>query len=159
AALPRGVAIRWKTDPVAVSAQLYRVLYVLQDPAFMSGEDLVDATAGRSQQTNEAIVAFELNRRGRRTFEQAPGRTIGEQIAIVLDNQVHGAPVVKGRIGQRGEIQLGNAPLEEARDLALVLRAGALPAPLQIVEERSVGPSLGQDSIARGQIAGVIGLV
>ncbi|HWV57228.1 MAG TPA: protein translocase subunit SecD [Longimicrobiales bacterium] len=158
AALPRGIALRWHTQPTSMAAQLYRVLYVLEDPAFMSGEDLVDATAGRSQQTNEAIVMFELNRRGGRTFEQVTGRNIGERIAIVLDGQVHSAPVVNGRIGQRGEIQLGGAPLEEARDLALVLRAGALPAPLEIIEERSVGPSLGQDSIDRGRIAGIIGL-
>lgn len=158
-ALPRGVALRWAWEPVSVGAQLYRVLYVLEDRAFMTGEDLVDATAGRSTQTNETIVTFELNRRGGRIFEQVTGRNVGEQIAIVLDNQVYNAPVVRSRIGQRGEIQLGGASLEEARDLALVLRAGALPAPLEIVEERTVGPSLGQDSIDRGKIAGIVGIL
>jgi preprotein translocase subunit SecD len=77
----------------------------------------------------------------------------------VLDGEVVSAPVVRDRIGARGQIELGQAELEEARDLALVLRAGALPAPLRILEERTVGPSLGQDSIDQGEIAGVIGLV
>lgn len=159
AVMPRSVTLAWASEPTGVGAQLYRTLYALQggNPV-MTGEELVDATAGRSQMTNETIVAFELNRRGGREFERVTAANIGERLAIVLDGEVQSAPVIRGRIGQRGEIQLGAAPLEEARDLALVLRAGALPAPLQIIEERTVGPSLGQDSIDKGKVAGVVGL-
>src|SRR5690606_19125574 len=82
-----------------------------------------------------------------------------DRIAIVLDNRVYSAPVVNERIaGGRGQIEMGQAPLQEANDLALVLRAGALPAPLDIIEERTVGPSLGADSIAKGKIAGIVGV-
>jgi preprotein translocase subunit SecD len=104
-------------------------------------------------------VQFGLSRAGGRNFGRVTGANIGERIAIVLDNDVVSAPVVRGEIRQRGQIELGGASMEEARDLALVLRAGALPAPLRIMEERTVGPSLGQDSIDQGQIAGIIGLL
>jgi preprotein translocase subunit SecD len=158
--LPRNQLYLWGSEPAGVGAQLFQRLYVLEGGrAFLSGEDLVNATATRDQQTFETIVPFELNRAGGREFERVTGANIGERLAIVLDEQVHSAPVIQARIGQRGQIQLGQAPMEEARDLALVLRAGALPAPLQIIEERTVGPSLGADSIERGKIAGVIGLV
>ena len=80
-------------------------------------------------------------------------------IAIVLDDEIVSAPVVQDRIGASGVINMGNADMTDAADLALVLRAGALPAPLEIMEERTVGPSLGQDSIDRGRIAGIIGMV
>jgi preprotein translocase subunit SecD len=72
---------------------------------------------------------------------------------------VHSAPVVRGRIGANGQIEMGNATMEEASDLALVLRAGALPAPLEVVEQRSVGPSLGQQAVDKGEIAGMIGIL
>jgi preprotein translocase subunit SecD len=84
---------------------------------------------------------------------------VGDQIAILLDGEVVSAPVVRDRIGARGQIDLGQADMEEARDLALVLRAGALPARLQVMEERAVGPSLGQDSIDQGRIAGIVGII
>jgi preprotein translocase subunit SecD len=76
----------------------------------------------------------------------------------VLDNEVHSAPSIRTRIGASGQIDMAQAPMEEARDLALVLRAGAFTAPLEIVEQRSVGPQLGQDSIDQGQLAGIIGI-
>ena len=84
---------------------------------------------------------------------------MGDFIAIVLDNEVVSAPSVRDRIGASGVIDMGGAQLEEAADLALVLRAGALPAQLRIMEERTVGPSLGQDSIDQGSMAGIIGMV
>jgi preprotein translocase subunit SecD len=100
-----------------------------------------------------------LNRAGGRLFSRFTGQHVGDYLAIVLDGEVMSAPVIRDRIGASGQIELGNAGLEEARDLALVLRAGALPAPLRIMEERSVGPSLGQDSIDAGEVAGIVGLV
>jgi preprotein translocase subunit SecD len=158
-AMPRGSTLRWHHEPQALGAELYRPLWVLQERAFLRGDDLENATPGRDQQFGETIVTFELTRRGGRTFERVTGENIGELIAIVLDDMVMSAPVIRSRIGARGQIELGQAPLAEAADLALVLRAGALPAPLRIMEERTVGPSLGVDSIEKGQLAGIVGLI
>src|SRR5688572_22457977 len=125
----------------------------------MRGTALQDAQAGRDQQFGKTMVYFELNRRGGRVFERETGRHIGDRIAIVLDEQVQSAPNVISQIGSRGQIEMGTGtPMEEARDLALVLRAGALPAPIRIIEQRSVGASLGDDSIRQGKIAGIVGL-
>jgi protein-export membrane protein SecD len=156
--MPRGLELRWGARPTAAGAVLYRPLYVLTARPFITGERLVEATAGRDPQFNQTIVNFTFDRRGGRTFGEVTGQNIGNRLAIVLDTAVHSAPVVRARIEQRGVIELGQAPMTEARDLALVLRAGALTFPLEIVEQRTVGPSLGRDSIDRGQIAGLIGL-
>jgi protein-export membrane protein SecD len=158
-AMPRRTSLRWHHEPEASGAQLYRTLWVLQDPAFMRGDELENATPGRDAQYGETIVSFELTRAGGRQFERTTSENLGELIAIVLDEQVMSAPVIRGRIAMRGQITLGQASMEEARDLALVLRAGALPAPLRIMEERTIGPSLGADSIAKGRMAGMIGLI
>ena len=158
-ALPRGTTLRLSQDSVAQGGEIYRTIYVLEDRPFLRGEELEDAQPGRDQQFNETIVSFNLSRRGGRTFERVTSENIGELIAIVLDDQVVSAPVIRSQIGARGQIQMGGAPLSEAQDLALVLRAGALPAPLRIIEERTIGPSLGADSIDQGRIAGIIGLI
>jgi preprotein translocase subunit SecD len=158
-ALPRNVSLQWGWQPVGRGARAYRILYVLEEDAFLTGDMLENAVANRDPQFNQAIVQFELNRRGGRRFADITAQHVGDRIAIVLDGEVVSAPVVRDRIGARGQIELGQADLEEARDLALVLRAGALPAPLTILEERTVGPSLGQDSIDQGKLAGIIGLV
>jgi preprotein translocase subunit SecD len=157
--LPRGTTLRFSSPADGVGAQLYKRLYVLQDKAFMTGESLVNATAGRDPQFNLTIVQFELNRRGGRIFDNFTGANIGNRIAIVLDKEVYSAPVVNSRIGARGQIELGQSSLQEANDLALVLRAGSLPAPLKVIEERTIGPSLGADSIQQGMIAGIIGVI
>jgi preprotein translocase subunit SecD len=157
--IPRDLSLQWSQDIVAQGARTYRRLYVLQGDAFMDGRELTSALAQRDPQFNQAQVVFELTRRGGREFEQVTGANVGEYLAIILDDEVVSAPVIRDRIGARGQIDLGGAPLEEARDLALVLRAGALPAPLEIIEERTVGPSLGQDSIDQGKIAGVLGIL
>src|SRR5690606_33586855 len=142
-AMPRNTELLWGSEPRGRGAQLYRSLYVLESRPFMTGEVLESAAAGRDPQFNQTIVSFELNRTGARTFERVTAQHVGDRIAIVLDNRVYSAPVVNERIaGGRGQIELGQAPLQEANDLALVLRAGALPAPLDIIEERTVGPSL-----------------
>ncbi len=158
-AIPRGYALRLGQEPQGEGAQLYRPLWVLEDRPFLRGEELEDAQPGKEAQFNETIVSFELSRRGGRTFERVTGQNIGELIAIVLDEQVVSAPVIRGRIGSKGQIQMGQAPLAEAQDLALVLRAGALPAPLRIMEERTIGPSLGADSVQKGELAGIVGLI
>jgi len=158
-ALPRNTELLWGAEPRGRGAQLYRSLFVLESRAFMTGEVLEDAQPGRDPQFGNTIVSFELNRTGGRTFERVTSQHIGDRIAIVLDNKVYSAPVVQSRVSNRGQIELGQAPLQEANDLALVLRAGALPAPLEIIEERTIGPSLGADSVAKGKVAGVVGVV
>jgi len=158
-AMPRGIEARWASEPEARGGEAYRRLYLLRQDAFLTGERLEDATAVRDPQTFQTVVRFELDRSGGRIFDRVTSEHLNEQIAIVLDDQVQSAPVVRSRIGSSGQIEMGNAPMEEARDLALVLRAGALPAPLEILEERTVGPSLGADSIRQGQIAGIVGVL
>ena len=159
-ALPRGIELRWGSAPVSQRARTYRPLYAVDSRAIVTGEELVKATARREQVTNQSVVEFQLSRRGGRIFSDETGRHINDFMAIILDGRVQGVPpVIRNQIGSRGLIELGTKPLEEARDLALVLRAGALPAPLTIVEERTIGPSLGKDSIRDGVRAGVVGVV
>jgi protein-export membrane protein SecD len=157
-ALPRGTQLLWDAKPRGTGAQLYRPLYFVDANAFLTGERLEDATAGRDPQYNYTVVYFQLDRRGGRDFERLTAANIGRRLAIVLDNQVHSAPSINSRIGASGQIEMGQSPMDEARDLALVLRAGAFSAPLAIVEQRSVGPSLGRDSIEQGRLAGLIGI-
>jgi preprotein translocase subunit SecD len=156
-ALPRGTEIVWGV-PSAEEAEGFRSLWLLEKQPLVTGESLESAVAATDPQFGRPVVNFELDRRGGRTFGRETGRNIGKQMAIVLDEQVYTAPVIRGQISRNGQIELGQATLDEAADLALVLRAGALPVPLRIVEERSVGPSLGQDSVNKGFIAGLIGL-
>jgi preprotein translocase subunit SecD len=158
-ALPRNSELRWGNRPEGQQAQLYRSLYFLEQRPFITGERLRNATATRDPSFNKTVVVFELDRRGGRTFGEVTSQNIGNRIAIVLDTLVHSAPEVISQINANGQIDMGQAPMEEASDLALVLRAGSLARPLEIVEQRTVGPSLGQDSIDQGKIAGIIGIV
>jgi len=158
-AIPRDLSLQWGWEPVASGARTFQPLYVLEDRAFLTGDMLVDAVASRDTQFNYPIVSFVLSRVGGRRFGDLTRQNIGERIAIVLDGQVVSAPVVQAAIQSRGQIELGGSTMEEASDLALVLRAGALPAPLRIEEERTVGASLGQDSIDQGVRAGIVGML
>jgi preprotein translocase subunit SecD len=126
----------------------------------ITGEYLSDARATMDQVNNQAVVQFELTRAGGRVFRRETGRHVGDYMAIMLDGRVHRQPpVIRSQIYRSGQIELGSASLQEAQDLALVLRAGALPAPIQIVEERTVGPSLGRDSIAQGRLAAIVAAI
>ncbi len=157
--IPRGLELKWGTEVASRGARAYRALYAVEDRPIITGEELEKATARRDQMTNQSVVDFTLSRRGGRIFERETGRHIQHYMAIILDDRVQGQPpIIKGQIGQHGQIELGSKPLQDAQDLALVLRAGALPAPLTIVEERTIGPSLGQDSIKDGIHAGVVGV-
>jgi protein-export membrane protein SecD/preprotein translocase SecF subunit len=155
--IPRGLELRWGTALERPGAPPFRALYALQSRAIITGEELQKAVAGRDPMTNAAEVQFELTRGGGRKFGDATGRNIGNHLAIVLDGRVQGEPpVIRDRISTNGRIELGGKSLEEANDLALVLRAGALPAPLHVVEERTIGPSLGTDSVREGVRASVL---
>jgi len=158
--MPRGLDLKWGTDVESRGARSYRALYAVDEKPIITGEELEKATARRDQMTNQSVVDFVLSRRGGRIFERETARHVNDYMAIILDGRVQGEPpVIKSEIGQRGQIELGNKTLQDANDLALVLRAGALPAPLVIVEERTIGPSLGHDSIADGIRAGVVGVI
>jgi preprotein translocase subunit SecD len=157
-ALPRSVTLRWAALPTSIGVESYRYLYVLGDRPIITGQSLVDAQAQLDPLTNAPVVNFELDRAGGREFGSQTARHVGDYMAILLDGEVQGRPpVIQERIQRSGRITLAGRTVEEARDLALTLRAGALPIPLKIVEERQVGASLGQDAIDAGILAGIIG--
>src|SRR6266478_4676469 len=157
--IPRGLELRWGTEVLSRAGRSYRTLYAGEDRPIITGEYLQDAKATRDPLTNQSVVNFVLSRRGGRIFERETGRHVNDYMAIILDGRVQGQPpIIKSQIGQRGQIELGAKPLQDAQDLALVLKAGALPAPLTIIEERTIGPSLGQDSIKDGIRAGIVGV-
>ena len=125
----------------------------------LNGENLLDAQPQMNNQTNETVVSFTLDRVGAKRFGKATSTGIGKQLAIVLDGKIVSAPVIRDTIASgNGQIS-GNFTFQSATDLALLLRSGALPAPLNIIEERTVGPDLGQDSINAGLIALMIGFL
>jgi preprotein translocase subunit SecD len=131
--------------------------YLIEKRVLVSGADLTDAQPGFDQRTSEPIVSFRFNSSGARKFAEATQANVGKPFAIVLDNKVISAPVIREPIlGGAGQIS-GNFTVQSANDLAILLRAGALPAPLTIIEERTVGPGLGQDSINAGEHAAYVG--
>ncbi len=131
--------------------------YPVEKQVMVQGEDLTDAQPGFDQQTAQPVVNFKFNIRGGQKFGEVTSANVGKPFAIVLDNKVISAPVIRGPItGGSGQIS-GNFTVESANNLAILLRAGALPAKLTIVEERTVGPGLGQDSIEAGKKAAYVG--
>ena len=126
----------------------------------LSGDNLIDAQPRMDSQTNQTIVSFSLDRLGAKRFGKATTEGVGRRLAIVLDNKIISAPIIKDAIvSGNGQITGGGLDFQSATDLALLLRSGALPAPLNIIEERTVGPDLGQDSINSGIISLIIGFV
>ena len=125
----------------------------------ISGENLLDAQPKMDPQTNQTIVSFSLDRVGAKRFGKATSTGVGKQLAIVLDGKIISAPVIRDTIASGSGQISGGFTFQSATDLALLLRSGALPAPLNIIEERTVGPDLGQDSINAGVIALAIGFL
>lgn len=135
------------------------VPYVLQRKALITGDLLTDAQVRIDSQFNQPYVAIEFNSLGARLFDQATAANVGKRFAIVLDNNIYSAPVIRERISG-GSAQISGSFTEKtAADLAIILRAGALPAPVKIIQNVTVGPSLGQDSINKGLYAGLIGVL
>lgn len=133
-------------------------MHLLQKRVMMSGESLVNAQPGTDGRTGEPVVTFRLDAAGAKRFGDVTTDNVGRVFAIVLDNEVISAPQIREPIlGGSGQIS-GNFTFQSANDLALLIRAGSLPAPLTILEERTVGPGLGADSIAAGRFASIIGL-
>src|SRR6266513_1710360 len=142
---------------VLMSSSSPKIPYVIKKQILVSGGDLTDAQPGFDQRSGEPIVSFRFNTSGSRKFAQATTENVGQPFAIVLDNEVISAPVIREPItGGSGQIS-GNFTVQAANDLAILLRAGALPAPLTVIEERTVGPGLGQDSIEKGELAAYVG--
>jgi SecD/SecF fusion protein len=149
---PAGDTIMYSTDNPPVP-------YLIENRVIVSGEDLVDAQSGFDQRTGEPVVSFRFDNKGATRFGIASQQNVGRLFAIILDNKVISAPVIREPIlGGTGQIS-GNFTVQSANDLAVLLRAGALPANLTIVEERTVGPGLGQDSINAGKMSAVVGSV
>ena len=158
AALPPAKSVLWGSDSASIANAWYRALYVVDARAIMTGEHVETAQPNTSP-LEGTIVQFKLDNVGARRFRSETGKHVQDYMAIVLDNRVMGRPpVIQSAIGRDGQITMGGKDLSAAQDLALVLRAGALPVPLRVAEVRSIGPSLGQDSIDKGIRAGVLGL-
>ena len=153
-------AVQGRTPPeddLLYSASQPKTPYLVEKRVLVSGGDLTDAQPGFDQRTSEPIVSFRFNTSGARKFAQVTQENVGKPFAIVLDNEVISAPVIREPIlGGSGQIS-GSFTVQSANDLSILLRAGALPAPLTIIEERTVGPGLGADSIAKGKISSYVG--
>ena len=154
-AVAPGKVIRFAADTVAGAPGqgAYRAVYVLDSKPIITGEYLTDAKPNNDPLQGGYIVEFEFNSEGGRIFRRETGRHLRDNMAVVLDDRVVTAPTINSAIGRNGQITLGGAGLQEAQDLALVLRAGALPVPLKVAEIRNIGASLGQDSIDKGKRA------
>ncbi len=163
--LPKDTVLAFERVDSKIQSETPQLIpYVLEEVAKLTGEDLEDARVQFDQQQNQPQVGFTLKSRGAKIFEQLTAESIGRRMAIVLDGNVKSAPNIQTRIpGGRGTITLGgqsyNKQLQEARDLSLVLRAGALPVQLDFLEQRTVGPSLGADSITKARYASIIGCI
>ena len=144
-----------RVDPI--TGQVSRTPYLLKDRTLITGEYLTNAEVRIDTQYNRPYVAISFDDRGGKLFERITGEHVKERLAIVLDDNVYSAPVIQDRISGGNAVIEGQFTMEEAKDLAVVLRAGSLPAPVNILEERTVGPSLGRDSIRKGLFSMAVG--
>lgn len=155
--VPAGSEILYQTVIDPETNRERKIPYLIKKGTPLTGADLTDARVEIDPQYNESSVGITFNRKGGRTFSRITGENVNKRLAIVLDNKVYSAPNIKDKIsGGRAQIT-GNFTTDEAHDLAIVLRAGALPAPVKIIEERTVGPSLGKDSINKGLFSMCVG--
>jgi preprotein translocase subunit SecD len=154
---PPGSEILYKVDEDAATKRASRTPYLVRKSALLTGASLTDARVQIDSQFGEPYVSIDFDKKGARVFERVTGENVGKRLAIVLDNKVYSAPTIQEKIGGGRARITGRFTMEEARDLAIVLRAGALPAPVTILEERTVGPSLGADSIRAGLISMAVG--
>ncbi len=144
-----------KEDPE--TRRVIKTPYLIKKQTLLTGAQLTDARVQIDSQYNEPYVSINFDKKGGRDFERITGENVKKRLAIVLDNKVYSAPVIQEKISGGQARITGRFTTEEARDLAIALRAGALPAPVNILEERTVGPSLGTDSIRKGLISMCVG--
>ncbi|HEU5174431.1 MAG TPA: protein translocase subunit SecD, partial [Gemmatimonadaceae bacterium] len=157
-ALPPGKQMLLSSDTTRIANELYRAVYVVDSRPIITGEYITDAQP-QQDPLEGTLVQFSLNNEGGRRFRTETGRNIQKNMAIILDGRVMGRPpTIQSAIGTRGQITMGGRELQAAQDLALVLRAGALPTPLKVAEIRTIGPSLGADAIRRGVQSGLLGI-
>ena len=155
--IPPGSELLYQVRTDAETHRTVKTPYLVQKRSLLTGAYLTDARVQIDSQYNEPYVSINFDRKGGRIFERITSENVKKRLAIVLDDRVYSAPVIQERISG-GEARItGNFTTQEARDLAIVLRAGALPAPVDILEERTVGPSLGHDSISKGLTSMVVG--
>ncbi|MBK6909568.1 MAG: protein translocase subunit SecD [bacterium] len=161
--IPRDLAFKWsaRSEKMGTDLKEYWRLYIVKARAELTGEKLADArsTMGSGYdpaQAGKPVVQIEFTREGGRVFSRVTGANVGQRLGIVLDDKVYMAPNLQEKISGGSAVITGLDDVEEARDIAIVLRAGALPASVNVAEERTVGPSLGQDSVEAGKLCLII---
>lgn len=157
--LPPGTSVYPMKQSDKTTGRKYDDQIVLYDKTLMTGEGITNAEVRIDHQYNAPYISLEFDGQGARLFERVTGEYVKRRLAIVLDGTVYSAPVIQERIGGGRATITGSFTDMEARDLAIVLRAGALPAPVKILEQRSVGPSLGKDSITKGIVASALSAI
>ena len=157
--IPPDIEFVWGQKPFISKGEKIFVMYAVKKEAELTGGVIVNARSTIDQTNNTPVVYMEMNSEGSADWARITGANINKRIAIVLDNVVYSAPVVRNKItGGSSQIE-GISTVQEAKLLEIVLKAGALPAPLKIIEERSVGPSLGEDSIKKGLYSSLFALI
>ena len=157
AAFPPGKDFVAGTDSVSLQGKWYRAYYSVDSKPIITGDYIKTAQPNTNTMEGGPVVEFTLSNEGGRRFRSETGKHVGDFMAIILDNRVMGRPpVIQSAIGTRGQITMGGRSLADAQDLALVLRAGALPVPLRVAQLQAIGPSLGKDSIHKGLQASII---
>ncbi len=155
--LPPGTEVIMERQVDRTSGRKFETPIVVESRTILTGDLLEDAQVRISSQFNQPYVFIKFNSLGAKRFDQITAANVGRQMAIVLDDTVYSAPVIRERISGGSAQISGSFTEQEATDLAIVLRAGSLPAPVKILEERTVGPSLGQDSINQGMLSVLVG--
>ena len=168
AALPADMKIIWSNNQrdfggKGLPSEKFDVLYAVNREPGLTGDVVTSASAnfggGASSASGQPVVYLNMNSEGARAWSRLTGANINKRIAIILDNKVHSAPVIRSKIPSGNTVIEGMNSINEAKDLSIILRAGALPAPMEIIEERTIGPTLGRDSIEKGTNAAILGFV
>jgi protein-export membrane protein SecD len=163
--IPVGHELAFEKKTNKVTGEEANIPFVVELIPRITGDDLSDARVQIDQQKNEPYVSMDFKSQGAKRFEETTGANIGKRLAVILDGNIYSAPVINGKIGGgHAQITLGggvnfNKTMTDARDLALVLRAGALPVQLDFLEQRTVGPNLGGDSIQKAKFASIVGCI
>jgi preprotein translocase subunit SecD len=155
--IPQGSEVLYQSIEDPKTQRTSKTPFLVKKQTLLTGAYLTEARVEIDSQYNEPYVSITFDKKGARIFEKITEENVKKRLAIVLDQNVYSAPVIQEKIGGGQARITGSFTMEEAKDLAIVLRAGALPAPVNVIEERTVGPSLGSDSIRKGIISGIVG--